>query len=178
MGLTVALVTAALFGLTLRYDYWSNSVELLAVALVLAGGVLGWHWGYLLAIGLVLGTGRETLPFLALLGTPQAIALGAGAAIGHLAVRLAARTEPHWRGTLDYATPMWETNWRSICGGHGENVRWQVAIYLLVGGLGALAVPMLALPLILVTALVARMDEPRVLTMLVPFAALSLIRLL
>lgn len=176
LGMTAAMVTAALFGMTLHYDYWSNTVELLAVACVLAGAALGWHWGYLVAIGLVLGTGRETLPFLAILGTPQAIALGAGAAIGHLACRLSARTESHWAGTLDYAVPMWRTNWESAAGKNGADVVWRVGIYTFVAALAMMTVPMLAGVLVVVTTLIARVDEPRVLTMLTPFASLTVIR--
>lgn len=176
MGLWLALVTAALFGLTIRYDYWSNTVELLAVSLVLAGGVLGWHWGALLAAGLVLGTGRETLPFLALLGTPHALALAAGAALAQVALRFFVKTEEHWLGTLPYASAMWRTNWTSLTGGHGPDVVWSVLIYLLVAALGFFSAPLLTSILVLVTALVARIDEPRVLTMLVPFAAMTVLR--
>jgi len=173
VGIPITLVSGALFGLTLRFDYWSNAVEFLAVGCVIAGGVFGWHWGACLAIGIVLGTGRETLPFLALVGTPQAVSLGAGAAIGQVAVRCFVRTEAHWKDALEYATPMWRTNWDSLRGIHGANYQWCIGIYLLVALLAATTVPLLAVSLVLVTALVARIDEPRVLTMLTPFAAIG-----
>lgn len=171
LGVTGTMLAAALFGLTIRYDYWSNTVELLAVALVLAAPVLHWHWGYLLAAGLVLGTGRETLPFLGLLGTPGAIAIAIGALASHGIVRCFVRTEAHWEGSLDYANSMLQTNWRSIVGVHGPSAQWQVGIYGAVGLLACFSAPFLAIPLLIVTSLIARIDEPRTLTMLVPFSA-------
>ncbi len=170
LGIVGTLTAAALFGLSLHFDYWSNAVELLAVALVLAAGCLHWPWWVVLALGLVCGAGRETLPFLACLGTLPAIVFSVGALTAQVVIRRFVRTEEHWYGTLEYANPMWRTNWGSLTGLHGLSAQWRTGIYLLIAVCAFSQAPWLTLALVLTTFLVARIDEPRVLTMLIPFA--------
>lgn len=172
-GLTVALVAAALYGLTIRYDYWSNSVEFLAASLIFAHPHA---WLPLLGAGLVLGAGRETLPLLACVGSGGGIAFGAGSGIAQVLLRRFVRTEKHWEGSLEYAVPMWRQNWRVLRGRYGPGALWYAGIYVLLAALAAPAAPVLAVVLTVLTFLLARIDEPRVLTMLVPFAAVTLCR--
>lgn len=172
LGIVGTLIAAAIFGLSIHFDYWSNSVEFLAVAIVLASPHLCWPWWGYLAAGLVLGTGRETLPFLALLGSAPAVCLGLGAAISHGIVYLFADTEPHWHGTLEYRNPMWRANWDSLTGRNGPDVVWRVFIWLGIAIAASVSAPVLAVSLAVTTFLLARIDEPRVLTMLIPFVAM------
>lgn len=180
-GLPTMVVSAALFGLAARYDYWSSSVEFLSVALVLSAGGLHWPWWSLLAAGLVLGTGRETLPFLAILGTVPAIALGAGAAVSHFAVRLVSRPLPEWgqaERDLLYGRPMWNVNLSRLLHPFADPpATWEIGVYIGTAALAAFVAPWLVLALVGTTFLVARIDEPRVLTMLIPFAAQEIVRL-
>ena len=175
------IVAAGLYGLTLKYDYWSNAVEFLAVSAVLAGGVFDWHWGYLLALGLVFGTGRETIPFLALVGTPQALALSAGAAISHLGIRWIGKVDPSLvdvEEQFKYGKPMWASNIAVATQNDQYHQHWEILCYLLVAALAAFTAPLLTLLIVAVTFYCARIDEPRVLTPLVPFAAMTVIRCL
>jgi len=176
LGIVGTLIAAALFGLSIHFDYWSNTIELLAVALVLAAPGLHLHWLYLLGAGLVLGTGRETIVFLGILGTPHALALAGGALIAQVAVRHFVRTEEHWYGTLEYANPMWRTNWRSLTGRNGPDALWRVAIYVAILSSAFLASPFLSIAVGVTTFVIARIDEPRTITMLIPFAAATLCR--
>ena len=169
--------TAILYGLTLRFDYWSNAVEFLGVCLVLSSGVLGWHPLAYLGIGLVLALGRETTILLALLGTPAALCFGAGAAIGHGAVRLLSRPAEEWleaEESMGYGKPMWRTNLAFFYSDPASLA--ECAIYLGIAALSFSIAPWLTLALVALTFLVARIDEPRVLTMLTPLAAMGVIR--
>lgn len=173
------LVTAALYGMTLRFDYWSNAVEFLGVCLVLSSGHFGWHPLAYLGAGLVCGLGRETTVFLALLGTPSALCFGLGAAISHGIVRLVSRPAPEWleaESNMAYGEPMWQQNLRFFWTDANPSILIECGIYLIIATLSFSTAPWLTLALALVTFAVARIDEPRVLTMLTPFAAMGLIR--
>lgn len=179
-GTAHAAACGALAGLTFRFDYWSNCVELLAACLVCSAGVLGipiW-WG--VACGLVLGLGRETLPLLALSLNPFGVVLGAAAAVSAGAVRIFGRTLPEWErvsGELQYGWPQWRYNlallWRPPC----VAAPIEAVLYVGLAGLASVQAPLLTVALVAVTVCYARMDEPRVLTMLAPWAASTLIHL-
>jgi hypothetical protein len=169
IGMGHAVAVAILYGLSLKFDYWSNSIELLAGCLVLSGFVPG---PIGMALGLVLGLGRETLPFLALAGGWW-IALGAAAAT--LALRRFTKRDPQWDSAeeqLQYGKPQWRRN-LAVLGGFDPPAYLDVAVYCLIAGLAFPAAPLLTVALVGTTFVIARIDEPRVLTMLIPWAALT-----
>lgn len=173
-GPAVMAVAAAVFILSIRFDYWSNFVELLAASIVFSVGPLGIPWPVQLASGLVLGLGRETLPLLAL--APGGIPLAAGSLMSQVAVRLLRKENPrnaalaaatmHGKCRLDDVLLLlrvqpWET--------------WpRVALYVSIIALSASAVPFQAAALGIMTFTSSRIDEPRILTQLIPWAALRL----
>jgi len=167
-------LTAILYGLTLKYDYWSNSVELLAASLVCASGVMGWSplWG--LVCGLVLGGGRETTAILGLVGSGYAAAYAVGALGTHIAIRGLSETAPQWKeddSAMQYGRPMWRTNLQLLR--ESPPALIDIAIYLAVAALAFTVSPWLTAALVGLTLYTARIDEPRVLTMLIPFAAMG-----
>lgn len=170
------VLTAALAGLTLRFDYWSNAVELFAAALVLAapGGL-----AVALLAGLVLGLGRETLPFLGLLCTPFAVVFAIGATISQIVVRAVSRPDPQTKRLAESLKYGWaggenmDWNIRVLFGGGAVN-RFGAAVYCGLAMLGVATVPMVAIPLVAATLFLARINEPRILTMLIPFVAVRL----
>jgi len=174
-GLYHSLVLAAMFGLTLRYDYWSNGIELLAAVACFN------HlpWGLCLGLGLVCGLGREVLPILALVGTWPAAALALGASLSTTVVRRLVRTDPKWhiaeRDELQYGKWQWRTN-LSLLRGWFPPAYLDIAVYTGIGILAVCSAPVLSIALLATTALVCRIDEPRVLTMLMPWAASTVIR--
>lgn len=174
-GTIHALVVATLFGLTLRYDYWSNAIELLGSVLVCGG----FHWAICLVAGVGLGLGRETLPFLAILWTPSALALSGGAVLSQAVVRRFTRRDPKWdqaeREELQYGKSQVRTNLFLLSGAYPP-AYLDIAVYVCVAVLGFLSAPLLTVGLVAVTCAVARIDEPRVLTMLLPAAASTVIR--
>lgn len=173
IGTAHAVAVAILFGLTLRFDYWSNTIELLGACLV-AGHCLSWPLG--LCAGIVLGLGRETLPFLALAGG-WPIALGAAAST--YTIRFFTHRDPRWdkaEQELAYGKPQWRRN-LSVLGGADPPAYVDIAIYVLIAGLALFSAPVITVCLVATTVILARIDEPRVLTMLVPWAAMTLVRL-
>lgn len=172
-GVPCAMIGAALLGLTLRFDYWSNTVEFLAGCLVVTH-CLSWPLG--LGLGLVLGLGRETIPFLALASGGWPIGLGAAAATS--ALRRFNDRDPQWDQAdrdLEYGKRQWKRNWESL---RNPPVWGDIAVYLLLACLAGFTAPLLTLALVGTTVTFARIDEPRVLTMLVPFASLTVARAL
>lgn len=168
-GLETAIVSAILFGLSIKYDYWSNAVEFLAGCLV-AGHWLRWDVGLL--VGAVLGLGRETIPFLALAGG-WPIALGAS--VSTYGLRFFTHRDPQWdqiEKDCEYGKSQWRTN-LALLRGQNPAAYLDIAVYVGIAGLAAVSAPWLALALVGTTLLIARIDEPRVLTMLIPFAALT-----
>ena len=176
-GLWVMLVSACLFGMTMRADYWSNCVELLAASLCCAAPYLGLDWRSLVPLGFVLGFGRETLPLLALLGTAPAFSFAAMAAVSQAVLWGIGRTPGHYaeheklmehgksQAWRNLALIFGKTDWESrICAGI-----WAALVVL-----AAFQVPWLALGLGAATFWKSKIDEPRVVTMLVPFAARTL----
>jgi len=184
LGTQVMLVTAGLFGLTLRFDYWSNCVELLAVAAAIALNTFHIPWIYGLAAGLVLGTGRETIPLIALMGTPAAMAMGFGAAASQLVVRYLSRNEnddfKERRCVVKYgwyggSSLRW--NWEVIMGGHIID-KVGIAVFLAILIPAAFIEPRVAVALLAVTVPFAHINEARLATLLIPFAAESLCKLI
>ena len=178
-GLLLTTVTAMLFGLTLRFDYWSNGVELLAGVLVYSAASNGWDWGLGLALGLVLGAGRETLPILALAGGWFAAALSAGAAATQLVLRRITKTSDEFKKiehTAEYGHSQIVYNLSVLTNG-GIRFGMEAAFYVAIAALAFFSAPLLTLGLVAVTFTFSKIDEPRVLTMLVPWAAGTLCRL-
>lgn len=171
--MVLAVVAAILFGLTLRFDYWSNTVEFLAGCLVFSG-LLSVPLG--VALGIVLGLGRETLPFLALAGG-WPLALGAGVAT--YALRRFTKRDPKWdeaEKDLQYGKLQWRRN-LGVLTGSDPAVFGDVAVYFLIAGLALFQAPLLTIALVGATVMMARIDEPRVLTMLIPWAAQTVVGL-
>jgi len=179
-GMKLMLVSAMLFGLTLRFDYWSNCVELLGAAIVFAGGGNDWSLGYALVAGLVLGSGRETLPLLALTFSPFGCAFGLGAGVSQAVVRRLHRPDrgqEHRAAEAQYGESQVAYNISVIFSGK-PYLLWYAAIYLFLGVLAAFSQPVLAVALVAVTFIYSKIDEPRTLVMLVPFAAETLCKLM
>lgn len=173
------LAAAVIYGMTLRFDYWSNAVEFLAVSIVLASCVLGWPLLAYLGAGFVCGLGRETTMFLALLGTPAALCFGAGAAVSHGIVRIISRPDSQWleaEENMAYGdTSMWRQNLRFFWSDPASMA--DLGIYLSVAALALFTAPWLTVVLVGATFVAARIDEPRVLTMLIPAAAMTVVKL-
>jgi hypothetical protein len=179
-GLALAVWAGAIFGLTLRGDYWSNSVELLAASLVASSIALGWPWYYGAIPGLVLGLGRETLPLLSLILTPFSAVFGFCAAASQWAAGRLHRPDPRWlfrKEELQHGKSQASWNWEVLRRG-GPILRFHAATYLSIAALSFLAQPLLTLALVGVTLIYSRIDEPRVLTMLIPFSAETLCKLM
>lgn len=177
-GPAVMAVAAGLFVLTLRFDYWSNFVELLAAAIVFGAAPLGIPWQAQAACGLVLGLGRETLPILALV--PGGLPLGAAAAASQAAVRLFRKGNRHplnlkMAEAIEYGRcklvsyiliGLVQEPWETV-----PRLTLYAAILVLAWG----SVPWAAAALAIVTLAGSRIDEPRILTQLIPWAAAGLI---
>jgi hypothetical protein len=172
MGLTHSAICAALFGLTLRYDYWSNSVELLAACLVASTSHgLGIPWVCGLALGFGLGLGRETLPLLAFAG---AWPIAAGAAAAQSTLRIFTRTDPKWEKheiILQHGFVRIRENIHRIVRPENAYQAFSVYVFCVLGALAGSASPALTIAVVVTTLIFSRIDEPRVLTMLIPFAA-------
>lgn len=175
-GLAIMATVAALFVLTLRFDYWSNFVELLAASIVFTAAKLGIPWHAQIAFGLALGLGRETLPLLALV--PGGIPLAAGALASQAAVRLL-RRENAGNAALKKAIGYGECKLTTYVMFMLYQKPWEtaprVALYFAILTFAALSVPWLAAALAIVTLAGSRIDEPRVITQLLPWAAAALI---
>lgn len=178
-GPAIMAVTAGIFILTLRFDYWSNFVELLGASVVLSSAALGIPWQAQVGAGLALGLGRETLPLLALV--PGGIPFASGAAASQGLVRVLRRENPgnaKFAEAIEYGTcklgdyvmfGLWREPWETVP---------RVALYFAILALAAFQVPFVAVALAMVTLAGSRIDEPRIVTMLVPWAALALVGLL
>lgn len=178
LGITQMALAAALYGVALRYDYWSNSVDLLGASVAFAGPALGVPVPVAFLTGLVLGTGRETLFMVALLGTPVAVALGAGALLSHLAVRLiGARLGGHRLLSMAEDPGRLRENMRQnlelLLGRQPGTIACQ-AVWVAIVALALPAAPLLTVGVGAVAFCLTRWDEPRILTALVPAAAATL----
>lgn len=175
-GVTHAVVAGGLLGLTFRFDYWSNCVEFLAAVLVCSSGVLGIPWWGYLACGLVLGLGRETLPLLGL-AAPSGIPLAVGAAATQGALRLWTKQDPGWGQRAEATQYGWSqvrANLQTLRRPRNWAMFAYAGIYSLVACLALTAAPLVSVAAVAVTFAFARIDEPRVLTLLIPFAAKTL----
>lgn len=179
-GPAVMAVTAAIFVLTLRFDYWSNFVEILAAAIVFSSQTLGIPWQAQAAAGLVLGLGRETLPLLAL--APGGIPLAAGAAASQAAVRLLRKENRHplnlaLAEAIEYGKCKLDGYVMYCLGSNPWETAPRVALYLSILAFSAARAPYASAALAMVTLAGSRIDEPRVLTQLIPWFAAALVAL-
>lgn len=166
------LCVSLLYAMTLKFDYWSNSIELLGAVLV----CIGLSWPLSLAGGAILGLGRETLPVLALALTPAGAALGCGAALSQAFLRPFLKRDPKWDQAeidLEYGKSQLGRNLRIY---RDPSALLDFGVYLTIGLLALVSAPLLAATLLIVTFYCARADEPRVLTMLIPYAASEVVR--
>lgn len=175
-GPVLMATVAALFILTLRFDYWSNFVELLAASIVLSASRLGIPMLAQVGSGLVLGLGRETLPMLALV--PGGVPLAIGSAVSQGAVRLLRRENPdneRFAKAIEYGT----CKLKSYCWLGVTDAPWEavprILLYLSIAVLAALSVPFAAIGMVAITCMGSRIDEPRVLTQLIPWASMVLV---
>jgi hypothetical protein len=175
-GLPVMATAAALFILSLRFDYWSNFVELLAASIVLCAGRLGIPWPVQALSGMFLGLGRETLPLLALV--PGGIPLAAGAAMSQATVRLLRKPNLHplnveFTKAIKYGVCRLDDVLMLLRQGPWETIP-RLVLYVGLVGLAMVVVPYLAVALLVVTVAGSRIDEPRIVTMLIPWVAVVL----
>lgn len=172
-GLAVMAAVAAMFVLSLRFDYWSNFVELLGASVVFCAIPLGITWPTLVAVGLVLGLGRETLPLLALM--PGGIPFAVGAIVSQGAVRLFRRELKHELNTrlaaaIEYGKCRLDDVWALLKSDPWETVP-RLGLYGGILGLAFTVVPWATVVLGILTFCSSRIDEPRVVTQLMPWAA-------